>query len=101
MFFMDYTNRTRVKLWGQAEFIEDDPQLLARLVDSAYDAAAERALVFYLQAWDVNCRKHIQERWTQKELENLLEPLRQQITDLESENVRLRAEIAQLKDSFK
>jgi hypothetical protein len=100
MFFIDYPTRTRIKLWGQAEFIEDDPQLLARLVDPAYEAPVERALVFHLQAWDVNCRKHIQERWTQKELENVLGPLRQKLADLESENARLRAEIAQLKDSF-
>jgi regulator of replication initiation timing len=36
----------------------------------------------------------------QKELENALGPIRQKLADLESENSRLRAEIAQLKDSF-
>ena len=96
MFFMDYPTRTRIKLWGQAEFIEDDQRLLSQLVDPAFDAVAERAFVFHLQAWDVNCRKFIQERWTQKELANVLDPLRQQLADLASENARLKAEIIRL-----
>ena len=28
LFLMDYPNRHRVKIWGTAEFVEDNPQLL-------------------------------------------------------------------------
>jgi predicted pyridoxine 5'-phosphate oxidase superfamily flavin-nucleotide-binding protein len=67
IFLMDYPNRRRVKIWGRAEFVEDDPELLSRLVDSDYDARPERALVFHVEAWDVNCPQHITPRFTDEE----------------------------------
>ena len=97
MFFIDYPTRTRIKIWGRAKFIESDPELLARLADPGYETVAERVLVFHMQAWDVNCRKYIHERWTKEELEDVLLPMRQQVAELKSENNRLRAEIAELK----
>lgn len=96
MFFMDYATQTRIKLWGEAEFIEDDPQQLSRLVDPSYAAVAERVFVFHLQAWDVNCRKYIHQRWTRDEIEPLMTPLKQQLADVKTENTRLRAQIARL-----
>ncbi|MDA2925528.1 pyridoxamine 5'-phosphate oxidase family protein, partial [Acidobacteria bacterium AH-259-L09] len=33
IFLMDYANRRRIKIWGTAEFIEDDPEQLQRVVD--------------------------------------------------------------------
>jgi len=59
LFLMDYENAVRIKVWGTAEFVEDDPGLLASLVDPAYDAAPERAIRFHVEAWDKNCRQHI------------------------------------------
>jgi len=64
LFFMDYPNRRRVKIWGGASFVEDDPGLLDRVRDPTYAARVERALVFYVQAWDVNCRQHITPRYS-------------------------------------
>jgi len=32
LFFMDYAERRRIKLWGRARLIDDDPELLARLM---------------------------------------------------------------------
>jgi predicted pyridoxine 5'-phosphate oxidase superfamily flavin-nucleotide-binding protein len=91
LFLMDYPNRTRVKIWGRARFVEDDPDLLATLMEDDYKAKPERALVFHLEVWDVNCRQHIQERHTPEELENALEPLRRRIAELEEENAALKA----------
>lgn len=68
IFLMDYPNRRRIKIWGRAEFVEDDPELLERLVDPAYGATIERALVFHLEAWDVNCPQHITPRFTEEEI---------------------------------
>ena len=65
---MDYPNRRRIKIWGRAEFVEDEPSLLERLADPAYGANVERALVFHLEAWDVNCPQHITPRFTEEEL---------------------------------
>jgi len=59
LFLMDYENAIRVKIWGRAEFVEDDPTLLESLVDPSYKAAPERAIRFHVDAWDKNCRQHI------------------------------------------
>ncbi len=67
IFLMDYPNRRRIKIWGRAEFVEDDPSLLERLVEPAYGATVERALVFHVEAWDVNCPQHITPRFTEEE----------------------------------
>ena len=69
LFLMDYPNRRRVKIWGRAEFVEQDADLLARLVDTDYEGQPERALVFHVEAWDVNCPQHITPRYTREEIE--------------------------------
>ena len=38
IFVMDYAQRRRVKLWGRARVVEDDPALLARLWPEGYKA---------------------------------------------------------------
>jgi predicted pyridoxine 5'-phosphate oxidase superfamily flavin-nucleotide-binding protein len=70
LFLMDYPNRRRIKIWGRAEFVEDDAELLERLVDPAYGARPERAFVFHVEAWDVNCPQHITPRYTEEEIES-------------------------------
>jgi predicted pyridoxine 5'-phosphate oxidase superfamily flavin-nucleotide-binding protein len=77
IFLMDYPNRRRVKLWGRAAFVEDDPELLARLVDADYPAQPERALVFHVEAWDVNCPQHIKPRYSLEEIEPVIRELKQ------------------------
>jgi hypothetical protein len=69
IFLMDYPNQHRIKIWGQAEFIEDDPELLDRVTDHDYNARPKRVLVFHLKAWDVNCNQHIQKRYTVEEMQ--------------------------------
>jgi uncharacterized protein len=68
LFLMDYPNRRRVKIWGRAEVVEDDSGLLDRLVDPDYGARPERAIVFHVEAWDVNCSQHIRPRYTVDEI---------------------------------
>ena len=68
LFAMDYPNRRRIKIWGRARFVEDDPQLLARVTDPESSGTPERVLVFEVGAWDVNCRQHITPRYTVDEL---------------------------------
>ena len=94
LFFMDYPSRTRVKIWGRARFVENDPGLLAKLIDADYKARPERALIFHIEAWDVNCRQHIQGRHTQEEMETVIEPLKRRIVELEDENAALKAQHA-------
>jgi predicted pyridoxine 5'-phosphate oxidase superfamily flavin-nucleotide-binding protein len=59
LFLMDYENRERMKLWGRAKVVVDDPALLAKLVDPEYNARVEQAIVFTVEAWDANCPQHI------------------------------------------
>ena len=59
LFLMDYQHLQRVKIWGIARVIEDDPELVARLFPEAYRARAEAAIVFTVEAWDANCPQHI------------------------------------------
>jgi predicted pyridoxine 5'-phosphate oxidase superfamily flavin-nucleotide-binding protein len=84
IFLMDYANRRRIKIWGRARVVEDDPALMARLADPGYKAVPERAILFTISAWDVNCPQHITPRHTEAELRAAVEPLRQRIIELEA-----------------
>ena len=97
IFLMDYSTQTRIKLWGEAEFIEDDPALLARVVDSDYPAHPQRVLVFHLMAWDVNCNQHIRRRFTEEELPGLVDDLHGKIAKLQAKNAELASELKALK----
>ncbi len=68
LFLMDYPNRRRMKVWGRAYVVEDDPGLLAQVADPDYGAKLERAIVFEVEAWDVNCPQHITPRYSVEEL---------------------------------
>jgi uncharacterized protein len=59
LFLIDYETRRRIKIWGEAKVVEDDPALLAKLMPVGYDARPERALVIHVTAWDENCPQHI------------------------------------------
>jgi predicted pyridoxine 5'-phosphate oxidase superfamily flavin-nucleotide-binding protein len=88
---MDYARRVRVKLWGEAKIVEDDPALLARLVDPEYRAVPERAIVFTLKAWDRNCPQHIPQLVPLPDAAAALSVLEQRVADLETENASLKA----------
>jgi len=91
LFLLDFANRQRVKVWGRARVVENDAALMERLVDPSYRARPERAILFTIEAWDVNCSQHITERYTQGEIAIATAGLRERIVELESENARLRA----------
>ncbi len=82
---MDYPNRARIKLWGTAEVIYDDIDLINSLHDSTYKAKPERAIVFTVAAWDVNCPQHIKPRFSEEEIQKQMKPLHQKIKDLEEQ----------------
>jgi hypothetical protein len=97
IFLMDYPHQRRVKLWGRARFVEDDPALLAQLAQAADSASAQRVLLFSVQAWDVNCTQHITPRHTEDDIAQaiarLQAPLEQRINELETEVATLRAQL--------
>lgn len=84
LFLMDYANRTRIKLWGTANVVEEDGELLARLRDPQYPVKVERAIVFTLEAWDHNCQQHIHQRFSQRQIAPAVAELQARIAELEA-----------------
>jgi len=91
LFLMDYANRRRVKVWAEARVVEDDPALLERLSDTGYRAKIERAILFDLTAWEVNCPQHITPRHDEEMLHLVNQKLIQRVAELEAEVARLNA----------
>jgi predicted pyridoxine 5'-phosphate oxidase superfamily flavin-nucleotide-binding protein len=86
IFLIDYPNRRRIKIWGTAEAVENDAALIERLFPENYQAKATRVIRFHVIAWDMNCKSHIQPRFSQ----NQVAPLVERIEQLEAEVKRLR-----------
>lgn len=97
LFLLDPARRQRIKIWGRARMVENDAALTGRLFDEGYKAKPERALLFTIEAWDVNCPQHIVTRFTEADIEEALKGVQAKITALEAENTQLRAELAQAK----
>src|SRR4051812_1293708 len=95
LFLIDPARRQRIKLWGRARVIENDTALVDKLFDSGYKAKPERAILFTIEAWDVNCSAHIVTRFTEAEIGDALETVKMKIAELEAENARLRALVNQ------
>ena len=85
LFLMDYANSRRVKVWGTATVVEGDSELMAKLSDPAYPGRVERAIVFTVEAWDVNCPQHIHKRYSQSQVAPVIEQLRARIEELEAQ----------------
>ena len=90
IFLMDYANRRRIKIWGRARVVVDDAELLERLANAGYEAVPEQAVVFEIEAWDVNCPQHITPRYTEREVASLVGPLQARIAELEAQVTALR-----------
>ncbi len=85
LFLIDYAERRRVKVWGEARVIESDPQLLAALTPAGYAAKPEQAIVIDVHAWDVNCPQHIPQRFEADDVARALAERDQKIMALEAE----------------
>ncbi len=68
IFLMDYPNRRRIKIWGRAEVIENDPDLLERLSGPSYRADLGSLFLFHVEAWEINCPQHITPRYSAEEI---------------------------------
>ena len=90
LFLMDYANSRRIKVWGTARVIEGDAALLEKLRDIEYPGEAERAILFAIEAWDVNCPQHIHRRFSERQVAPVIEELKARIAELEAEVARLQ-----------
>jgi len=89
LFLIDFAHRRRVKIWGEAKVVEDDPALLARLAPAGYDARPERAFVIHVAAWDANCPQHIPQRLEAADVALALAERDRRIAELEATIARL------------
>jgi predicted pyridoxine 5'-phosphate oxidase superfamily flavin-nucleotide-binding protein len=91
LFLIDYASRRRIKIWGTARIVEDDPDLVRRLMPEDYRARPEQALVLTVAAWDSNCPQHIPQRFEAADVAAALAGRDSRIAELEQEVARLRA----------
>jgi hypothetical protein len=91
---MDYAHRRRVKIWGEARVIEDDPALLESLMPKGYRARPEQVIVFKIAAWDTNCPQHIPQKFDTADVQQVMHEAGTRIAELEAEVARLKAQVA-------
>ncbi|MDX8126840.1 pyridoxamine 5'-phosphate oxidase family protein [Methylomonas sp. OY6] len=80
LILMDYPGRQRLKIWGRARVVDErsEPELLSKLELADFRAPVERGIVIQVEAFDWNCPKYITPRYSQREVEALLEQTRTQ-----------------------
>lgn len=91
LFLIDYARRQRIKIWGTARVVEDDPALIARLRPEGYAGTPEQAILFEIAAWDANCPQHIPQLIAARDVAAVLADRDRRILVLEAELARARA----------
>ena len=89
LFLIDYAERRRIKIWGTARVVADDPKLLGELMPADYKARPDQAIVFTIEAWDANCPQHIPVRFEAADVQRALDAKDRRIADLEAQVARL------------
>jgi predicted pyridoxine 5'-phosphate oxidase superfamily flavin-nucleotide-binding protein len=94
IFVMDYANRRRVKIWGEAHIVEDDSALTQSLMPKGYRARGEQVILFKIAAWDTNCPQHIPQKFDAADVAAALAARDARIAELEAEVAALKGEPA-------
>lgn len=94
IFLIDYLNRRRIKIWGEARVVEDDPALVASLMPRDYKAAPEQAILFRITAWDSNCPQHIPMKFDAADVAIAVSARDARIAELEAEVTQLKQRLA-------
>jgi hypothetical protein len=92
IFVMDFAHRRRVKIWGEARVIDDDPALLKSLMPVGYKARPEQVILFKISAWDTNCPQHIPQKLDAADVAAALASRDARIAELEAELARIKSE---------
>jgi uncharacterized protein len=92
IFVMDYAHRRRVKIWGEARVVDDDPALMKSLMPKGYKARPEQVIVFKISAWDTNCPQHIPQKFDAADVAAALALRDARIAELEAELATLKRE---------
>lgn len=94
LFLMDYPNRARLKLLGNANVQEADanPDLASKL-GIEDQGKVERLFTIDIEAFDWNCPQFITPRFTEAELAASLSPMVDELQTLRQENAFLKQEL--------
>ena len=92
IFLMDYAHRRRIKIWGEARVVDDDPALTRSLMPQGYRARPEQVILFRIAAWDTNCPQHIPQKFDAADVAQALAVRDGRIAELEAELAALKGE---------
>jgi predicted pyridoxine 5'-phosphate oxidase superfamily flavin-nucleotide-binding protein len=87
LFFMDYPNRTRLKILGRARVVaaSENEELTDKLTPSTnLRGKVERLFLINMVGFDWNCPQYITPRYTEEEVREAVAPLKQRIAELEA-----------------
>lgn len=93
LFLIDYAHRQRIKIWGKARVVEDDAELMTKLMPEGYKARPEQVILFTASTWDANCPQHIPQRFEAADVAAALAERDRRIESLEQEIARLRGAV--------
>jgi uncharacterized protein len=96
IFLMDYAHRRRVKIWGEARLVDDDPALLKSLMPVGYKARPEQVILFRISAWDTNCPQHIPQKFDAADVAAALASRDARIAELEAEVAKLKSPVSEV-----
>ena len=101
LFLMDYAHRARLKIYVRAETLglDADPALTELVTVPGHRAKLERVFRLHLETFDWNCPQHITPRFTEQEISEAVQPLRDRLAQFETENAELRARLRSQGDS--
>ena len=101
LFLMDYAHRARLKIYVRAETLglDADPALTELVMVPGQRAKLERVFRLHLETFDWNCPQHITPRFTEQEISEAVQPLRDRLAQFETENAELRARLGSRGDS--
>ncbi len=91
IFLIDYAHRRRVKIWGEARVVDDDPALMKSLMPPGYRARPEQVILFAVAAWDTNCPQHIPQKFDAADVAAALASRDTRIAELEAELAAAKA----------
>jgi predicted pyridoxine 5'-phosphate oxidase superfamily flavin-nucleotide-binding protein len=92
IFLLDYAHRRRVKIWGEARVVDDDPALTQSLMPHGYKARPEQVILFKISAWDTNCPQHIPQKFDAADVAAALAARDARIAELEAELAASKSE---------
>jgi len=92
LILLSYPLKTRLKIYAEAELIplQEDSNLYDFLRPKDYKFKPEQMLIFKIKAYDWNCPQHINPKYSLEEVQEMLEPQKEYIDQLEREIKELR-----------